>query len=87
MTVKEFEAKVWNVEGIRIIVRASEDAEVADYNYSNQRAGNDSLTKLRKHRLADCLGEHEVVVIGAGGGPVHGRTLLRTLRASYNHQE
>ena len=87
MTVKEFEKKVWGKEGIRIIVRAPVDAEVDDYNHSNRTRETVTVKALRDGKLHDCLGEYEVAVIGTNGGPVHGRTLLRTLRASYNHQE
>ncbi len=33
MTVEEFEEKVWDVEGIRLVVRAGANASVDEYNY------------------------------------------------------
>jgi len=39
MKIWEFEEKAWEVEGIRIVVRAPSEEEVSDYDY--QRSAQD----------------------------------------------
>lgn len=87
-TIKEFEKKVFNVEGIRIVVRGHANAKVAEYNYSNKLADNKTLTEFRNSRLAPCLqsetGNYTVAIIKGNGSLPPAHTTLGTVRASYN---
>ena len=83
MTVEEFEEKVWGLEGIRVIVRASSDDTVKDYEYRKRAQGTWRITQLLQNRIAPKIGRKEVLVIGGDWEEPHGRTLLRTLRKSY----
>ncbi len=83
MTVEKFEEKVWGLEGIRVIVRASTSDTVKDYNYRRRAQGTWRITQLLKKRINSKVGKKKVVVIEGNGEEPHGRTLLRTLRKSY----
>jgi len=85
-TVAEFEEAVWNVEGIRIIVRERSWAKVDPYNYTNTADKGISITKYLKTRVNATIGDYEVVVIGGDGVIVHGNTLLSKVRASYSSE-
>lgn len=83
MTVKQFEAAVWDVEGIRVVVRALGGTTVGDYNYANAASAASSISDWLKTRVTPKLATHEVVVINGDGLPPHGRTSLDKVRKSY----
>ena len=83
MTVKEFENKVWRIEGVRVVVRAAASAAVQDYGYRNAADKTWNLSEWLENRVVSKLNGYDVVVIGADGKVPHGRTLLRTIRERY----
>ena len=83
MTVSEFEEAVWNLEGIRIVIRAATNVEVGDYEYVNAAQWNSSLTRLFRNRIEDKLGDNAFVVIDGYGTQPNGRTHLQNVRDSY----
>ena len=85
MKVSEFEDKVWRVESIRIIVRASADQEVGEYNYNNAADATWRINELIEKRISPCLGDITCSVIQGNGEEPHGRVILRTLREGYAH--
>ena len=82
-TTGAFEEAVWEVEGIRVIVRDGVDSEVVAYDY--QKAANKEwrVSELLSKRLAGPLDGREVAVVAGNGQRVHGGTLLRNVRDSY----
>ena len=86
MTVEEFEARVWQVDRVRIVVRAPRWEEVGDYNYDNARDANHTLAIFLGDRVQPRIGDREVIAVDGAGQTVHGARRLRTLRASYQPQ-
>ena len=83
MNVWEFEEAVWEVERIRIVIRAPADEVVDDYNYEHAREGNHTLAILRDARIRPRIGDREVIAIDGEGQVVNGAKRLRNLRDSY----
>ena len=83
MTIEEFETKVWSVEDIRVIVRASEKSVVSDYPYQNAAIETWSVTEFIRNRIRPFISDHEVLVIAGDGEEPHGRTILRSIRKTY----
>ncbi|MCX7676070.1 MAG: hypothetical protein N2Z59_01680 [Alteraurantiacibacter sp.] len=83
ISVKEFEAKVLELEEIVIRVRAPSGTKIEDYDYERKAAGNQSTSDWLEGRIKPLLGGHEVDVLAGDYATPHGRTKLETLRASY----
>jgi hypothetical protein len=83
MTVADFEERVWETDGIRIVVRAAENMNIGDYTWTNAAPQTQSTTSWLETRIEPNTAGHEVTVIAGNGEVPHGRTLLRTLRVSY----
>lgn len=83
MKARDFEDKVWEVEGIRIVLHAKHEAEVKDYTY--KKAGDESwrITELGEKRIEKCLDGITYSVIQGDGEEPHGRVILRTIRSGY----
>ena len=84
MTVQEFEDKVWEVEGIRIVIRANTKDSVTAYNYQNAAQETWRVTQWLKNRIRPKLRNKQVALVEGNGEEPHGRTILRTLRKSYS---
>jgi hypothetical protein len=84
MKLADFEQQVWEVENIRIVVRADENDEVKAYNL--KRAADESWTtkEFLNNRIEPRVGSKKVVVIRGDGQKSHGAVKLRNLRASYS---
>ena len=83
MKVWEFEEAVWNMEEIRIVIRAEPEEEVGAYPFERRSAGNTKMSVFLQGRITENLnGKGFFVVDGHGDWP-HGNTLLRTVRGSY----
>ena len=83
MKAWEFEEKVWEIEGIRIVVRASSEIEVSDYDYQNAAQDNWRITQLLEGRIQPNLEDMEILVLQGDGEQPHGSVILRTIRKSY----
>ena len=83
MRVRDFEETVWKVEGIRIVVRAAENAQVGDYDYTKAASRTFTFQELLDGRIAQLVDPKEVVAINGRGRVVVGQTQLRTIRNSY----
>ena len=84
MKLADFEQQVWEVENIRIVVRADENDEVKDYNL--KRAADETWTtnEFLNNRIEPRVGSKKVVVIRGDGQKSHGAVKLRNLRTSYS---
>jgi hypothetical protein len=82
-SVEQFEEKVWEVAGVRVIVRAPEGAQVQAY--TSQKAANQgwTVTKFLADHVQPCVGDYEVTVIQGNGEEPRGNTLLRSVRSTY----
>ena len=83
MTVQELEDKVWALDGIRIVVRASVITKVQDYRHKNAAQASWRITQFIEKRVQPLLKKQEVVVLMGDGEEPHGRTLLSSIRDSY----
>jgi hypothetical protein len=83
MKASDFEDKVWEVEGIRIVLRCPENQEVDDYGYTNAISQTTSVTDWLKGRVLPKVQDVLVEVVAGNGEQPHGRSLVRTVRSSY----
>ena len=89
ITVRDLEAKIFDLEDIVVRIRASQDTPVTDYVtmadevYVRKASGTTSITDWLDQRVRPCLNGLEVSVISGDYTTPHGRTKLSTLRDSY----
>lgn len=83
MKVWEFEEKVWDIEGIRIVVRCPSETKVSDYDYQNAAQDSWRITQLLEGRIQPNIKEMEVIVLHGDGKQPHGKVTLRRIRQSY----
>ena len=83
MKVWEFEKKVWELDGVRIVVRASGNAQVLDYPHANAVSKTMGVTGYLKNRIGPKIAPYDAVVVGGAGDLVHGRTKISRVRESY----
>lgn len=83
VTVADFEDAVWEIEGIRVVVRDWSGGRIRGYGY--ERAARESwrVSEFLDKRIGPVADSREVVVVDGGGLRPHGLTLLRNVRASY----
>lgn len=79
----QLEQFVFDVEGIRLIIRLPWNAEVGEYAYQRRAAGNTSVTEWLNLRIAPLIGGAGTVVVDGSGRVPHGRSHLDTVRNSY----
>jgi len=84
MTIAELEKKVWDQDGVRIVVRDRLTVSVGKYARRNAAQETWSIKKFLNNRINPLVKEREVVVLDGKGKIPHGRTLLKTVRLSYN---
>ena len=83
MTPWEIEQAVFELDEIRIVIRAGTNTQLGTYQYTRKAAENASVAEWLDQRIKPILKNHAVVVIDGNGNVPHGRTRLSTLRASY----
>jgi hypothetical protein len=84
MKLADFEQQVWEVENIRIVVRADENDEVEDYDFKRSATETWTTNEFLQNRIEPRVGSKKVVVIRGDGQKSHGAVKLRNLRASYS---
>lgn len=84
MKVSEFEEKVWELDAIRILIRASSDTEVEGYARQKAAQENWRITQFIKSRIQPKIGDLEVIVLQGDGEQPHGSVKLRSIRNSYH---
>jgi len=84
MTVAELEKKVWDQDGVRIVVRDRLTAPVGKYTRQYAAQATWSIRKFLDNRINPLVKGREVVVLDGKGKIPNGRTLLMTIRRSYN---
>ncbi|WIJ41348.1 hypothetical protein QPK06_20255 [Aeromonas veronii] len=83
MTVQELEETIWEIENIRVIIRAAEGQQVGNYGYQNAANQNWNVKKFLDDRVRPLVPGLEVIVIQGNGEEPHSRTLLRNVRPTY----
>ncbi len=83
MKIHEIENKAWSMDGVRIIIRGSENEDLNDYTQKNAAQASWSVTKYIETRIQPLIGDKEVIVLLGDGEQPHGRTLLSSVRDSY----
>ena len=83
MNVGEVEKSVLEVEGVVIKIRAKTSTDVGDFDYQKQAGGSTSVSHWLEKRISPLLDGHEVSIIDGNYEHPHGRTLMKTLRSSY----
>lgn len=84
MKVRDFEDKVWETEGIRIVIHAKDNTVIGDYEYQKAADSSWRITELGQKRIDKCLEGNTFSVIQGDGEEPNGRVILRTIRNSYN---
>lgn len=83
MNVQQFEQAVFDMDEIRVVVRASTAEKLNDYKFVRKATNSTSLTDWVEQRIRPLIGDHEVTVIDGNGVQPHGRTKIEKVRASY----
>ena len=83
MTAAEIEQAVYDLEEVRIVIRAPARAPMGDYTNVRAAPGTASVAEWLAQRILPLTGGNEVLVIDGNGAIPHGRTRMATLRASY----
>lgn len=83
MNVIEFEQKVFELEGVKITIRAPSNAQVGDYDYKKSYSQNNSIREWLETRVFDKVGDYEVVVTNGAGVSPNRKTHMATLKGSY----
>lgn len=81
--VWEFENAVWELEGIRLVVRADRFEEVAAYGFESAFPGERDLADLINTRIRPLLGDKDFAVIDGRGQLAQGGTHMSSIRQSY----
>lgn len=89
--VKSIERRIEKLEGFKVRFVTSDGQDVrgdkqlaANYDaHINQAADTMSVSRWRDVRFATQFPGFDCLVLDGEGEPVHGRTLLRTVRGSY----
>lgn len=83
MTAREFEDAVFDLEGVRIVLRCPVNTPLPDYLYDRRAAGNTTVNEWLAARISHRIGGHDVAVIDGLGGYANRRMKMSTLRDSY----
>ena len=86
MKVREFEAKAWQIDGIRLVIRASQDAQVKEFPRTNAAQSNKSI-KWYQEQIAVYVEGFDFTICSGQGGIPNGKTHIETVRASYARVE
>lgn len=85
MKATEIENMVFELEEVRIVIRATWNQELGDFKYDRKAANTTSVSEWLDQRIRPLLNGHDVVVINGSGELPHGRTRMDRLRQSYEH--
>jgi hypothetical protein len=83
MKVQQFEQAVFDMDEVRIVIRAETGSDLKDYKFVRKASDNASVTEWLEQRIRPLIEDHEVVVIDGNGIQPHGRTRMEKVRASY----
>jgi len=83
MQVYEFEQKVWDIDHLRLVIRAARSEVVDDFHWVNAADENQTLVGYRNTRVVPKIGNREFSFVNGQGREPGGGILVKNLRASY----
>ena len=83
MTVIEFEEKVFEIEEVRIVIRARSNTQIKDYSYKKSYPQGNSISDWIKTRVTPNVSDYDVVVIDGTGANPHRGMLMKRLKKTY----
>ena len=83
MKPTEIEQAVFDLEEVRIVIRAPVRDELGDFQYDRKAAGNTSISDWLEQRIKPIVDGRAVVVVDGNGTLPHGRTEMERLRETY----
>jgi hypothetical protein len=83
MNVVEFEQKIFEIEGVRIVIRMTSGSSVGDYDYKKAYPQNNSIREWLDTRVFPKIGDSQVVVVDGTGALPNRKTHMTNLRNSY----
>lgn len=83
MLVSDVEKKFWEVDGVRIVVRAPLNQVVGNYTWVNAADQGWTLNEYIEKRVSSVLGDVPFIVVDGYGEKAHGGRLMKTVRESY----
>jgi len=82
----DFERQVFDIEGVRIVIRGNGYENLPNYSYQRRASDSTTVSEFVNNRLIPYLAPYNlnfVIISGDGNPNVHGLTMLGTLRRSY----
>lgn len=83
MKVGELEARIWELEGIRVLVLAPSHEEVEDYKYCSPARENWRVAQWLKARVQPSIRHRAVMVLQGNGQQPLENDPLKTVRHTY----
>ena len=86
ISVRDFEEAIWNLEGIRLLVRAPKDTRLLNA-YGFERSANRdwTLNKWIQTRVEPIMWDFEVTIVDGRGAIPRANSRLQTVRDSYDY--
>ena len=75
--------RIWELDGVRIVIRGEGNDEAGDYDFANAAPRNWTFQKFIDTRLREGIGDRDVMAINGSGDIVRGNTQLATIKESY----
>jgi hypothetical protein len=75
MRARDLEQDVFDLDEIRIIIRAPRNADVGEYDYERKAPDKTSLNEWLQQRISPLVGDHQVTVVDGYGAMPHGKRL------------
>ena len=83
INTEQLEDSIFDLEGVRVVIRASKYQTFEEYPYVRRASGNMSIKDWLNTRIKKHVGDFEVTVIDGAGQSPHGRTNMETVRNNY----
>ena len=81
VSVRDFEKAVFEKEGFKVFVLASDSVRVKEYDVKRKANEGTKVTNFLKKRIEERVGDYEVIVIE--GKVAHGSVRMSKLRESH----
>ena len=85
MKIKDFEKKVWDRDGITVVIRARRTANIGNYRESRANHTMDISDYIKNNLSAYLDNAYELTIIDGFGNEATGGTSVGAIRESYRH--
>lgn len=82
-TIRDLEQKVYESEGIRIVIRGDKDESVDSYPYERRTSKNTTVSEFIEKRIKPLTSGKSISVITGNGQEPRGNTLMGNVRKDY----